>query len=129
MIQNFLDDQWILYACDNLDRATTPIADRDINIKHSLESLRPGHFRMLIHWWIHALSAVQVLLVGALATFRRRHIDLVFAVGSKNPIISRQIYSGFSHQYGQLGNKVQGFKYDVCCPISVGCLARIISRQ
>jgi hypothetical protein len=32
VIQNFLDDQWIFDACDNLDRTATPIADRDIDI-------------------------------------------------------------------------------------------------
>jgi hypothetical protein len=34
--QNFLGDRWIFDTCANLERATTAIADRDINIKHSL---------------------------------------------------------------------------------------------
>jgi len=32
MIQNFLDDQRIFDACDDLDRTATSIADRDIDI-------------------------------------------------------------------------------------------------
>ena len=75
MIQYLLDDQRILDARDNLDGPSTPIANRNINVKHSLESLRPGHFLVLIHWQLCALLALHTLRIAALAAFRRCHID------------------------------------------------------
>ena len=58
MIQDLLDRQQILNTRDNLDLPCTPIAGRDINIKHSLESLRPSHFLMFVHWWLGILIAL-----------------------------------------------------------------------
>ena len=58
MIQDLLDRQRILNTRDNLDLPCTPIAGRDINIKYSLESLRPSHFLMFVHWWLDILVAL-----------------------------------------------------------------------
>ena len=81
MIQNFLDDQWILDARDDLDCSATTIAGRDIDTKHALKPLRPRHFLMLAHWRLCVLLALQVLLaIASLATFRRCHIDSMLAV-------------------------------------------------
>ena len=66
MIQNLLYDQWIFDTRDNFNCPATTAADRNINIKHALKSLRPGHFLMPIHWQIYALLAPRILRIVAL---------------------------------------------------------------
>jgi hypothetical protein len=55
VIQDLLDNQRILNTRDNLDLPCTLIEGRDINIKHSLESLRLSHFLMFVHRWLGIL--------------------------------------------------------------------------
>jgi hypothetical protein len=59
VIQDLLDRQRILNTRDNLDLPCTPIAGRDINIKHSLESLRA------------LIATISSLLISSSATTPR----------------------------------------------------------
>jgi hypothetical protein len=63
-----LDNQRIFNARDKLDWPCTPIAGRDINIKHSLESLRPSHFLCSFTGGLASLLLFKALLTGAFAT-------------------------------------------------------------
>ena len=94
MIKNFLDDQWIFDASDNFHCSAATTANRDIDIKHTFKSLRPGHFPMLICWRLCAICTLQALSTTTLATLRRRHIDSVLTVWGKNAVIACQIGAG-----------------------------------
>ncbi len=68
MIQNFLDNRWGFDACDNLDRVTTAIADRDINIKYAFKLLCPSHFLAFTYWQLCVLLVLSLQFVSAALT-------------------------------------------------------------
>jgi hypothetical protein len=59
------------------------------------------------------------MMLGTFATFGRRHIYSVFAVGREYAVESNQVYPGHRHQRRQLGDKIQWLKDDVRGPIAV----------
>jgi hypothetical protein len=95
VIQNFLDDRWVFDACDNPDRATTAIADRDINIKYAFKPLCPNNFLAFTYWQLCVLLVLSLQFVGAaLTTLRRRHINSMLAVWGEDSMITRKIQRG-----------------------------------
>jgi len=89
VIQDLLDNQRILNRRDYSKRTATVIADCDIDIKHALKPLCPGHFLMLMFWRLYIFLAYETLRIAALATLRRCHMDSMLAVRCQNPMKSR----------------------------------------
>jgi hypothetical protein len=66
VIQDLLDNQRILNGRDYSNRTATVIADCDIDIKHALKPLCPGHFLMLMLWRLYIFLAYETLRIAAL---------------------------------------------------------------
>lgn len=54
------------------------------------------------------------------ASFSRRHINTVFAVGGKYAVEPGQVHSGLWNKGRQLGNEIQRLEDDMSSPIGVG---------
>jgi hypothetical protein len=85
MIEYLVNNRLILDTGDYLGFACALLADRDVNIEHTLQALRPSHGPVALP---RSLT-ITLMMLGTFATFGRRHIYPVFAVGRKHAIIVR----------------------------------------
>ena len=76
-MKDLVDDRLILDTGDYLDFASALLADRDVNIEHTLQALRPSHGPVAL---LRSLT-ITLMRLGSFATFGRRHIYSVFAIG------------------------------------------------
>jgi hypothetical protein len=68
MIEYLVNNRLILDTGDYLGFACALLADRDVNIEHTLQALPRS-------------LTITLMMLGTFATFGRRHIYSVFAVG------------------------------------------------
>ena len=131
MCKYLLDHQRVFDTGYYFDSATAFFADCNIDIEYSLEALCPGHRGMLLHR--RSLIAVY-LPFGALASFRPRHQDSVFAIGRKAApreyaMEACQIGSWSGCQSCQACDKVQWFEDDVGSTVAVRCLQLVFASR
>jgi hypothetical protein len=76
-MKDLVDDRLILDTGDYLGFTSALLADRHVNVEHTLQALRPTYrlvplLRSLI---------ITLMRLGTFATFAGRYIDTVFAAG------------------------------------------------
>jgi hypothetical protein len=80
-MKDLVYDRLILDTGDYLGFTSALLADRYVNVAHTLQALRPGH-RLVPLWWSLIISR---MMLGTFAMFGGRHIDTAFAVDANTP--------------------------------------------
>ena len=123
MRQNPLDHRRVFDASDDLDLPRAPLAGFDVDIKHPLQPLHPGHRLVALGGrLVYPVLPCRLTPLASPAPLRRCHTNTKLAIGCENPVKTRQICAWLWHQGSQLRNKVQRFEYDVGSAITVRCL-------
>ena len=101
-------------ASDDLDLPVTLLAGLDVDIKHPVQPLHPGHRLVALGGrLVQPVFPGRLTPLAATAPLGRHDTHPKLAIGGEHPVKACQICAWFWHQGSQLRNKVQRFEYDV----------------
>ena len=113
MAQYFGDQRWVLDAGDDAEFSTALRTGLDVDGKHPLEALHPGHRRaglVVVH------RSLRSVWHDAVA---------VFGIGGEYPVKADEVPPRPGNQCGQASDKVQRFQHDMSRAITKRLLVTV----
>jgi len=104
--EDLVDDHGIFDTGDDSERTGALRANLDIDIEDTLQPLRPGH-RGPAFCWGSRLVLLSRSPCAALASFRWRNLNAVFAIRGEDAVESGQVDPRLGDQSCQAGQKVK----------------------